>query len=66
MGGPNIAPAEDGPIALCVANAPGGPMHVMISDEIAEHIPGCNLSFRKSVLQKIGGFDPIYRTAETM
>ena len=63
MGGPNIIPAEDGPIATCVANAPGGPVHVLSTDEIAEHVPGCNLSVRKNVLMKIGGFDPIYRAA---
>ncbi len=63
MGGPNIIPEEDGLIATCVANAPGGPVHVLETDEIAEHIPGCNLSVRKDVLMKIGGFDPIYRSA---
>jgi glycosyltransferase involved in cell wall biosynthesis len=63
IGGPNIAPAEDGPIAKCVANSPGGPVHVLLSDEIAEHIPGCNMSFRKEALMEIGGFDPIYRSA---
>ncbi|MEJ7611101.1 MAG: glycosyltransferase [Ferruginibacter sp.] len=63
MGGPNIIPEEDGPLAFCVANAPGGPVHVLSTDEIAEHIPGCNLSVRKNVLMKIGGFDPVYRAA---
>lgn len=63
IGGPNIVPAEDGPIAKCVANAPGGPVHVLLDDEIAEHIPGCNMSFRKAALAEIGGFDPVYRAA---
>ncbi len=63
IGGPNIAPDNDGPIATCVAHSPGGPMHVLMSDEIAEHIPGCNMSFRKEVLLELGGFDPIYRSA---
>ena len=63
IGGPNIIPSEDGPIATCVANAPGGPVHVLTSDEIAEHVPGCNLTVRRDVLMKIGGFDPIYRNA---
>ncbi len=63
IGGPNIAPSNDGPIATCVANAPGGPVHVLVSDEIAEHVPGCNMSFRKDALMKIGGFDPVYRNA---
>ena len=63
IGGPNIAPAGDGSIADCVANAPGGPVHVLISDRLAEHIPGCNMAFRKSALAALGGFDPIFRVA---
>jgi len=63
IGGPNLPPAEDGPIATCVANAPGGPIHVLLSDEIAEHIPGCNMSFKKDVLLQIEGFDPDFRIA---
>ncbi len=63
VGGPNIAPPGDGSIADCVANAPGGPVHVLLSDREAEHIPGCNMAFRKSTLQSIGGFDPQYRSA---
>ena len=38
-------------------------MHVLLTDEEAEHIPGCNMAFRKSSLQAIGGFDPAFRTA---
>jgi glycosyltransferase involved in cell wall biosynthesis len=63
VGGPNIAPPGDGPIADCVANAPGGPVHVLLSDTEAEHIPGCNMAFRRGTLADIGGFDPRYRTA---
>ena len=63
VGGPNIPPKGDGPIAECVANAPGGPVHVLISDREAEHIPGCNMAFRKAALQLIGGFDPAFRAA---
>jgi glycosyltransferase involved in cell wall biosynthesis len=63
IGGPNIAPPGDGWIAECVANAPGGPMHVLLSDVEAEHIPGCNMAFRRAALEKVGGFDPQYRTA---
>ena len=63
IGGPNLLPQEDGPIAKCVANAPGGPVHVLETDEIAEHVPGCNMTFRKNVLLKIGGFDPVFRSA---
>ena len=63
VGGPNLAPAGDGWIADAVANAPGGPCHVLLSDDEAEHIPGCNMAFRKSALQAVGGFDPRFRVA---
>jgi GT2 family glycosyltransferase len=63
VGGPNIAPADDGPIADCVANAPGGPIHVLLSDRVAEHIPGCNMAIRKAALQAVGGFDPQFWAA---
>ena len=63
VGGPNIAPPGDGPIADCVANAPGGPVHVLLSDREAEHIPGCNMAFRRTALAAIDGFDPRYRAA---
>ena len=63
VGGPNIPPPSDGEIAECVSRSPGGPVHVLLSDREAEHIPGCNMAFRKSCLQAIGGFDPRFRTA---
>jgi len=63
VGGPNIPPPGDGAVADCVANAPGGPTHVLLSDREAEHIPGCNMAFRREALRAIGGFDPRFRTA---
>ena len=63
VGGPNIAPGGDGLAADCVANAPGGPTHVLLSDGEAEHIPGCNMAFRAERLRAIGGFDPTFRVA---
>jgi O-antigen biosynthesis protein len=63
VGGPNIPPPGDGPVAECVANAPGGPLHVLLTDEEAEHLPGCNLAIRKARLESIGGFDPRFRVA---
>jgi glycosyltransferase involved in cell wall biosynthesis len=62
-GGPNFPPPEDDMVAAAVAVAPGGPTHVLISDEVAEHIAGCNMAFRRDVLLHLGGFDPIYRAA---
>ncbi len=63
VGGPNLAPPGDGPIADCVYNAPGGPVHVLLTARVAEHIPGCNMAFRRSALEAVGGFDPCFRTA---
>ncbi|HEY7869945.1 MAG TPA: glycosyltransferase family 2 protein, partial [Methylomirabilota bacterium] len=56
-------PPEDSRVAACVAASPGGPLHVLLDDVEAEHIPGCNMAFRREVLNEIGGFDPIYRSA---
>jgi GT2 family glycosyltransferase len=63
VGGPNIAPPDDGLAADCVANAPGGPVHVLLSDGEAEHIPGCNMAFRAAALRAVGAFDPTFRVA---
>ena len=62
-GGPNLPPADDPPEAHVVARAPGGPVQVLISDDRAEHVPGCNMAFWKLVLSEIGGFDPVYTKA---
>ena len=63
VGGPNMAPPGDGLIADCVAHAPGGPIHVLLTNEKAEHIPGCNMAFRRVALKAIGGFDPQFHVA---
>ncbi|MEX2139520.1 MAG: glycosyltransferase [Pirellulales bacterium] len=62
VGGPNFAP-EDGATAACVAACPGQPTHVLESDQVAEHIPGCNMAFRRETLEAINGFDPQFRKA---
>ena len=62
VGGPNLTP-EDGWLAACVAAAPGQPTHVLMSDQVAEHIPGCNMAFRREALEAINGFDPQFRKA---
>ena len=63
VGGPNVPPISDPVGAHQVAQAPGGPVHVLLSDDRAEHIPGCNMAFWKQVLVEVGGFDPVYMAA---
>jgi GT2 family glycosyltransferase len=69
VGGPNLAP-ESGRVPACVAAAPGQPMHVLANyspsperDQVAEHIPGCNMAFRREALEAINGFDDQFRKA---
>lgn len=64
VGGPNVPPPDDPPKAHQVARSPGGPVHVLIADDRAEHVPGCNMAFwRTEVLEEVGGFDSIYDAA---
>ena len=63
IGGPNIPPPGDGFVANCVSASPGGPTVVLVTDTQAEHIPGCNMAFRKTALEAVGGFDARFRTA---
>jgi GT2 family glycosyltransferase len=63
IGGPNIPPDNGSIVENAVAQAPGGPVHVLLSDAVAEHVPGCNMAFRREALQAIGGFDPQFRIA---
>ena len=70
-GGPNLPPrpkvSHDGGASMVdevvVASAPGAPSHVLLSDDEAEHLPGCNLAVRKKVLDAIGGFNERYLIA---
>jgi len=62
-GGPNLSPPADPEYSQRVARSPGNPVHVLLDDETAEHIPGCNMAVRKKALEAIGGFDPIYAAA---
>ena len=63
VGGPNIAPPASNWIQAAVAAAPGGPSHVLLTDVVAEHIPGCNMAFHRAAFESIGGFDTEYRKA---
>jgi len=63
VGGPNVVPFDDPWMAHMVARSPGGPTHVLLTDSIAEHIPGCNMAFHKWALEEVNGFDPIFTKA---
>jgi len=63
VGGPNVTPPAKSWIQACVAAAPGGPSHVLLTDVVAEHIPGCNMAFYRWAFQSVGGFDTEYRKA---
>ena len=63
VGGPNISPPAENWVQACVAAAPGGPSHVLLTDVVAEHIPGCNMAFHRWAFDQVGGFDPEYRKA---
>ena len=63
IGGPNIAPLESSLVADCVGHSPGGPSHVLHSDFEAEHLPGCNMAFRREAIMAIDGFDTRFRIA---
>jgi len=63
VGGPNVTPPARNWIQACVAAAPGGPSHVLLTDVVAEHIPGCNMAFYRWAFEAVGGFDTEYRKA---
>ena len=63
VGGPNISPPAEDWIQACVSASPGGPSHVLLTDVVAEHIPGCNMAFYRWAFELVGGFDVEYRKA---
>jgi O-antigen biosynthesis protein len=63
VGGPNFPPPEPHLVPAAVAVSPGGPTHVLLNDEVAEHIPGCNMAFTTKALHEVGGFDATYTSA---
>ena len=63
VGGPNISPPAVNWIQAAVAAAPGGPSHVLTTDVVAEHIPGCNMAFHRAAFESVDGFDTEYRKA---
>jgi GT2 family glycosyltransferase len=63
VGGPNVSPPAGNWVQACVAAAPGGPSHVLLTDTVAEHIPGCNMAWYRWAFENIGGFDAEYHKA---
>ena len=63
VGGPNVSPPAVDWVQAAVSAAPGGPSHVLLTDVVAEHIPGCNMAFHRAAFASVGGFDTEYRKA---
>lgn len=63
VGGPNLSPPQDGFIAQCIDQSPGNPTCVLVDNEHAEHVPGCNMAFRKEAFEIVGKFDAEHRAA---
>ena len=63
VGGPNLSPPQDGFTAQCIDEAPGNPTAVLVDNERAEHIPGCNMAYRKDAFNAVGMFDAQHRAA---
>ena len=63
VGGPNVSPPAENWVQACVAAAPGAPSHVLLTDTVAEHIPGCNMAWYRWAFETVGGFDVEYTKA---
>ena len=55
-GGPNLPVQGAGLTARAVDLAPGNPVEVLVGPDRAEHVPGCNSAYRRSVLLASGGY----------
>jgi glycosyltransferase involved in cell wall biosynthesis len=62
-GGPNLPVPNVGFAERVIAHSPGGPLHVLITDDRAEHVVGANMAFRRNTLRDLGGFDVSYTSA---
>lgn len=62
-GGPNLPPGPRTWEEAVVCAAPGAPSHVMLDDEEAEHLPGCNIAVTQAAFDAVGGFDSQFQTA---
>jgi O-antigen biosynthesis protein len=62
-GGPNLPVPSAGLVERAVALSPGAPTEVLLTDDRAEHVAGCNMAFRRHEIQSIGCFDATYTAA---
>ena len=62
-GGPNLTPGTPSRVHRAVSLAPGHAAHVLLDSERAEHVPGCNMAFRREKLLEVDAFDPLFRQA---
>lgn len=62
-GGPNLPVPGAGLVERAVSRSPGSPTEVLVADDRAEHIAGCNMAFRRDEIRSIAGFNPDYTSA---
>jgi O-antigen biosynthesis protein len=62
-GGPNLPVPGADLVERAVALSPGAPTEVLLTDDRAEHVAGCNMAFRRDAIRAIGSFDPAYTAA---
>ncbi len=62
-GGPNLPWPRAGFVERAVALSPGAPVEVLLTDDRAEHVAGCNMAFHKESLSAVAGFDPAFVSA---
>ena len=59
-GGPNLPFPDAGWEERAVSGAPGAAIPVVDADGGALHLAGCNMAFRRSLFDRVGGFDPTF------
>ena len=63
VGGPNVSPPAVNWIQAASPPRPADRATCLLTDVVAEHIPGCNMAFYRWAFESVGGFDPEYRKA---
>lgn len=63
IGGPNLPPNASTRKQFVLNHLPDNATHVMLDDQHAEHLPGCNLAIYRETLLECGGFDPLFTQA---